>query len=143
MSQQQELLTDRLVHVISSIQRGRRSHRYALAIGLLAGLIVGTWLVIIQNFVSSVYTISIAGLHIPAYAAVSALVVNLFCCTAFTLLFRMLGISAGRDATRSADFEANPVPGSRSAALEAQIGRTAHAGDTTTKTQESAINRSR
>jgi SSS family solute:Na+ symporter len=118
-------------------------HRHALAIGLIAGLIVGTWLVVIQNFVSSVYTISIAGLHIPAYAAVSALVVNLFCCTAFTLLFRMLGISAGRDATRPADFEANPVPGSRSAALEAQIGRTAHAGDTTTKTQESAINRSR
>ena len=118
-------------------------HRYALAIGLLAGLIVGTWLVVIQNFVSSVYTISIAGLHIPAYAAVSALVVNLFCCTAFTLLFRMLGISAGRDATRPADFEANPVPGSRSAALEAQMGRTAHAGDTTTKTQESVINRRR
>jgi solute:Na+ symporter, SSS family len=118
-------------------------HRYALAIGLLAGLIVGTWLVVIQNFVSSVYTISIAGLHIPAYAAVSALVVNLFCCTAFTLLFRMLGISAGRDATRPADFEANPVPGSRSAALEAQMGHTAHSGDTTTKTQESVINRSR
>jgi solute:Na+ symporter, SSS family len=112
-------------------------HRHALAIGLIAGLIVGTWLVVIQNFASSVYTISIAGLHIPAYAAVSALVVNLFCCTAFTLLFRMLGISAGRDATRPADFEANPVPGSRSAALEAQMGRTAHAGDTTPKTQES------
>jgi hypothetical protein len=81
-----------------------------------------------------------------AYATLalgSALVVNLFCCTAFTLLFRMLGISAGRDATRPADFEANPVPGSRSAALEAQIGRTAHAGDATTKTQESVINRSR
>ena len=118
-------------------------HRHALAIGLIAGLIVGTWLVVIQNFVSSVYTISIAGLHIPAYAAVSALVVNLFCCTAFTLLFRMLGISAGRDATRPADFEANPVPGSRSAALEAQMGRTAHAGDTTMKTQESVINRRR
>ena len=119
-------------------------HRHALAIGLIAGLIVGSWLVVIQNFASSVYTISIAGLHIPAYAAVSALVVNLVCCTIFTLLFRMLGISAGRDATRPADFEANPVPGLRSAALEAQIGRTAQAGDPTSrKTQQSVINRSR
>ena len=118
-------------------------HRYALAIGLLAGLMVGTWMVVIQNFVSSVSTISFAGLHIPTYAAVSALVVNLACCTVFTLLFRMLDISVGRDATRPADFEANPVLGSRPAALEAQMGRTAHAVDTAKKTQESVINRRR
>ncbi len=118
-------------------------HRHALAIGLVGGLIAGTWMVVIQNFVSSVYTISFAGLHIPAYAAVSALVVNLVCCTGLTLLFRMLGISAGQDATRPADFEANPVLGSRSAALEAQIGRNAHADDMTNMTQESVMKRSR
>ena len=117
-------------------------HRHALAIGLIGGLTVGTWMVVSQNFVGSIYTISFGGLHIPAYAAVSALVVNLVCCTVFTLLLRMLGISVGRDATRPADFEANPVLGSRSAALEAQMGHTAHSGPTT-KMQEGVIDRRR
>ena len=112
-------------------------HRHALAIGLVGGLIAGTWMVAIQNFVSSVYTISFAGLSIPAYAAVSALIVNLVICTVLTSLFRSLGISAGRDATRPADFEASPVLGSRSTALEAQIGRHAHADDNANKKQES------
>jgi SSS family solute:Na+ symporter len=118
-------------------------HRHALAIGLVGGLIAGTWMVVIQNFVSSVYTISFAGLHIPVYAAVSALVVNLVCCTGLTPLFRMLGISTGRDATRPADFEANPVLGSRSTALEAQIGRSAPIDDRANKMQESVMKRSR
>ena len=65
-------------------------HRYALAIGLIGGLIVGTWMVVIQNFVSSIYTISIAGIRIPVYAAVSALVVNLVFCVVLTLLFGLL-----------------------------------------------------
>jgi SSS family solute:Na+ symporter len=115
-------------------------HRYALAIGLIGGLIAGTWMVVIQNFVSSVYTISIAGLRIPVYAAVSALVVNLVFCVVLTLLFRALGTSAGRDGTRPADFEANPVLGTRTTALEAQIGRDAHVDETTQKTQENVIN---
>jgi SSS family solute:Na+ symporter len=115
-------------------------HRLALAIGLIAGLIAGTWMVVIQNFVSSVFTISFAGFHIPIYAAVSALVVNLVFCVVLTLLFRALGISAGKDATRPADFEANPVLGSRTTELEAQIGRNAHADDTAEKKQESIIN---
>jgi solute:Na+ symporter, SSS family len=115
-------------------------HRYALAIGLIGGLIAGTWMVVIQNFVSSVYTISIAGLRIPVYAAVSALVVNLVFCVVLTLLFRALGTSAGRDGTRPADFEANPVLGTRTTALEAQIGRDAHVDDTTQQTQENVIN---
>jgi solute:Na+ symporter, SSS family len=118
-------------------------HRHALAIGLVGGLIVGTWMVVIQNFVSSVYTVSVAGLSIPVYAAVSALVVNLVFCTVLTLLFRMIGISAGQDATRPADFEAEPIPGSRSTALQAQIGRNAHADNTARKTQVSAMKRSR
>ena len=115
-------------------------HRYALAIGLIGGLIAGTWMVVIQNFVSSIYTISIARIRIPVYAAVSALVVNLFFCVVLTLLFRALGTSAGRDGTRPADFDSNPVLNSRTAALEAQIGRDAHIDDTTQKTQENVIN---
>ncbi len=114
-------------------------HRLALAIGLIGGLITGTWMVVIQNFGSSVYTISIAGLRIPIYAAVSALVVNLVFCVVLTLLFRALGISAGKDATRPADFEANPVLGSRKTGLEVQIGRNAQVEHSDEKNKESAI----
>jgi len=57
-----------------------------------------------------------------------------------TLLFRALGFSAGRDATRPADFEANPVLGSPTTALEAQISQNAHADDKAEKTKESVIN---
>lgn len=116
-------------------------HRYALSIGLVGGLITGTWMVVIQNFASSVYTISLVGLNIPIYAAMGALVVNLALCTVLTLLFRMIGIPGGRDATRPADFEANPVLGSPSILLEAQIDRNAYAADNAIKTQERAINR--
>jgi len=115
-------------------------HRYALAIGLIGGLIAGTWMVVTQNFVSSIYTISISRIRIPVYAAVSALVVNLVLCVVLTLLFRALGTSAGRDGTRPADFDSNPVLGSRTAALEAQIGRDARIDDTTQQTQENIIN---
>ena len=115
-------------------------HRLALAIGLIGGLIAGTWMVVIQNFVSSVYTFSFAGLHIPIYAAVGALVVNLVFCVVLTLLFRALGISTGRDATRPADFEANPVLGSRTTELEAQIDRNARVVNADEKNKESVIN---
>jgi hypothetical protein len=87
-----------------------------------------------------VYTISIAGLRIPVYAAVSALIVNLVSCVVLTLLFRALGISAGRDATRPADFEANPVLGSPTTALVAQISQNAHVDNVAEKNQESVIN---
>jgi SSS family solute:Na+ symporter len=70
-------------------------HRYALATGLVGGLIAGTLMVVFQNFSSSVYTLSFAGLKIPAYAAVSSLVVNLVLCTLLTPLLRALSISAG------------------------------------------------
>jgi hypothetical protein len=97
-------------------------------------------MVVIQNFVSSIYTISFVGIRIPVYAAVSALIVNLVFCVVLTLLFRALGTSAGRDGTRPADFDSNPVLGSQTAALEAQIGRDARVDGTTQKTQENVIN---
>jgi SSS family solute:Na+ symporter len=118
-------------------------HRHALAIGLIGGLLVGTWMIVSQNFTSSVYTISFAGLKIPAYAAVSALFVNLVCCTALTLLFRVLDVSAGRDATQPADYAANPILVPQATTLEAQRDRNALADRMPKKTQESVVNRGR
>ncbi len=96
-------------------------HRRALLIGLLSGLAVGTWLVVQQNFLSSITTISFGGINLPIYAAISALVVNLLVSVTLTPLLRYLQVDAGEDATIPADFEAHPVAGSQPEMLAAQI----------------------
>lgn len=100
-------------------------HRRALLIGLLSGLVVGTTLVVQQNFLSSITTLSFGGLHLPMYVAISALIVNILVSVTLTPLFRYLQIEAGEDATTPADFEAHPVVGSQPKMLAAQISTSA------------------
>lgn len=96
-------------------------HRRALLIGLISGLIVGTWMIVAQNFLSSIVTIPLGGLNLPVYAAISTLVLNLAISVVLTPIFRFLQISAGADETTPDDFEAHPVAGLQVEALEAQI----------------------
>lgn len=96
-------------------------HRRALIIGLLGGLLTGTLMIVSRSFGSTVFPVSIGGLIIPMYAAVPALAVNLLLCVSLTPLFKMSGVSNGRDNTTLADFEAHPVPGSSEALLLAQM----------------------
>ncbi len=84
-------------------------HRYALLAGLIAGLVVGTSLMAAQSFKSSIFTISLGGFNLPLYVAIIALVVNLCISGMLTPLFRFMGVHAGEDMTRPADFEAHPV----------------------------------
>ncbi|QBD77976.1 sodium:solute symporter [Ktedonosporobacter rubrisoli] len=84
-------------------------HRWALIVGLLAGLGIGTWQVVIQNFQSAVYVLSIGNFAIPLYAAISGLLVNLLLCILLTPLLERSGLSAGKDATQPGDFEARPI----------------------------------
>jgi len=86
-------------------------HRRALIIGLIGGLIVGTWMVVIQNFQSSVYTFKLGGITLPVYAAIAALVANLLLCLVLTPVFNSFSIATGEDATTATDFEAHPVAG--------------------------------
>jgi len=105
-------------------------HRRALIIGILAGLFTGTWMVIVQNFESSVYTLSFAGFSLPLYAAISALVVNLGLCVALTPLFKALGISGGQDATTPEDYESQPVVGTQQTFIQPQQGAAfSHVGE--------------
>jgi SSS family solute:Na+ symporter len=96
-------------------------HRRALLIGLLSGLAVGTWMIVAQNFLSSIFVVSIGGVNLPIYVAIVALAVNLLLSTALTPLLRFLQVRAGVDATTPTDFEAHPVAGARPESLEAQI----------------------
>lgn len=96
-------------------------HRQALIIGWAVGMIIGTWMAIVQNFQSSVYPLSFGGITISVYAALAALVVNLFLVITLTPLLRIFGVSRGQDATTPADFEAHPVPVSQEVLLNSQI----------------------
>ncbi len=87
-------------------------HRRALLIGLLGGLIAGTWMFFTNNL-GSVYPIAFGPVVIPTYIAVAALLINLILCVVLTPIFSSIGVSAGEDATRPNDYEARPVPGSR------------------------------
>ncbi len=100
-------------------------HRRALVIGLLGGLITGTWMIVARNFESTVFPVTLGSLTIPMYAAIPALVVNLLLCVSLTPVFRMVGFSMGRDNTTPADFEAHPVPGSSEALLLSQMSQQA------------------
>jgi solute:Na+ symporter, SSS family len=98
-------------------------HRRALLVGLLGGLISGTWMVIDLGFQSAVYPLSFGGVTIPIHAAISALAVNLLLSLSLTPVFRLVGVSTGRDSTTWADFEAHPLPGSSEALLLAQMSQ--------------------
>jgi SSS family solute:Na+ symporter len=98
-------------------------HRHALLVGLVSGLVVGTWMVVQQNFLSSIVTVSLAGYNIPIYVALIALVINLGVSATLTPLLRYLQVHPDQDATTPEDFEAHPVEGVQPTALEAQMSR--------------------
>jgi len=85
-------------------------HRLALSIGLVGGLLVGTWMVVVENFKSSVYPLTVGSFTLPVYAAVAGLVVNLLLCIVLTIIFKGAGIVAGEDDTAATDYEVYPVP---------------------------------
>lgn len=100
-------------------------HRYALLSGLLSGLALGTALVVAQNFLSPIVTLSLGSFHLPIYVAILALAANLLISTALTPLLRSLRIRDGEDATTPADFAAHPVADSPTETLEAQLKQSA------------------
>jgi SSS family solute:Na+ symporter len=107
-------------------------HRRALLFGLIGGLVVGTWLIVAQNFLSSIVILHLGGLNLPIYAAIVALAANLLLCVTLTPLFHFLQIRGGEDATTPADFEAHPVSGSQPELLEAQLSKPAAQEQATT-----------
>ncbi|PWI57108.1 monocarboxylate uptake permease MctP [Sulfoacidibacillus thermotolerans] len=84
-------------------------HRYGLLLGWLAGMAVGTWMAIAQNFKSSVYAIHLGTTVIPGYAAIWALIVNLVIAIVATLILRALNVHNGNDITKAEDYEEESV----------------------------------
>jgi SSS family solute:Na+ symporter len=118
-------------------------HRRALLIGLIGGLVAGTWFIVQQQFQSSIFTFSIKGFSFSLYVAIIALAINLLICVTLTPLCHFLRIATGEDVTIPADFEAHPVAYQRPETFAAQINTSnlaAFAGAKTSRDNESREN---
>jgi len=81
-------------------------HGRALVVGWLIGMVAGTAMAGAQHFQSSVYVLHLAGLDMPGYAALYALVLNLVIAFLVTLTMDLAGAVRGADATHPADYVA-------------------------------------
>jgi SSS family solute:Na+ symporter len=76
----------------------------ALLLGWAVGLIWGIWAASLSGFKSSGYALHVAGMVIPAYIGLYALVLNFVVAIAATLAVRVMGMSNDADATVAADY---------------------------------------
>lgn len=90
-------------------------HRWALLIGWLVGMGLGTYMAYLQkspitpHFASSTYSLHLFGQVIPGYAAFYAIIVNIVVTVVFSLIFNAVGLARGADKTVTADYEAADV----------------------------------
>jgi SSS family solute:Na+ symporter len=76
----------------------------ALLLGWAAGLVWGVWAASLSGFKTSGYALHIAGLVIPAYIGLYALVINFAVAIVATLVIGALGMANKQDATVAADY---------------------------------------
>jgi len=82
----------------------RYCHPMALLAGWAAGLISGTWMVSQLAFKSSTFTISLLGIEFPAYAAVTALLLNLAVSYGVTFVMNLVSKPVRHDETKPEDY---------------------------------------
>src|SRR6266446_2114535 len=110
-----------ILQTLPSVFLGLYTHwfnRWALLIGWLVAMVLGTLMFIGANF-KAVYTISIGPLSLPPmYAAFAAVVINLVLAIVLTPIFNVSGLRRGKDVTAPSDYyEAQAEP--------AEVGREA------------------
>jgi SSS family solute:Na+ symporter len=93
-------------------------HRWALLLGWGAGMVVGTWMVIGQNFVPF-YPLSFGSFSITVYTGLVALVVNLLLTITLTFILRKIIGRAALDMLNTTDFSVRPLAYTATAAHDA------------------------
>jgi len=78
-------------------------HRWALILGWIGGMAIGTWMVINQEF-GSFYPLKFGSSTISVYAGLAALVVNLVLTVALTPMLKTFGRVQEQDMIPTADF---------------------------------------
>ncbi len=77
---------------------------WALLIGWATGMVLGTAAVAQAGFKLTPYVLNIAGISVPVYAAIWALIANIVVTVVLTLIFNMVARPERRDATIAADY---------------------------------------
>ena len=85
-------------------------NRWALLIGWLAGMIIGTGAFISTGLKSTILSVSLGSMTIPMYAAVVAVVVNLVLVIILTPVFEAIGARSGKDQTVPGDYNEEEAP---------------------------------
>ncbi|HKV96219.1 MAG TPA: sodium:solute symporter [Gammaproteobacteria bacterium] len=80
-------------------------HRWALVIGWVCGMAVGTAMVAAQNFKTSIYPLHLGALTVPGYAALYSVIINIAVVIVLTVILRALRTPAGHDQTSPDDYE--------------------------------------
>jgi SSS family solute:Na+ symporter len=118
-------------------------HRGALITGWAGGMILGTWMVLTQNF-ATVYPLVLGGFSLPIYAALGGLILNLLLCFLLTPVLKALGVPGGQDSTSPVDYEARPVVDFSEQVLLKQVQESSAApGIFPVREREGALNRPR
>ncbi|HEY4126789.1 MAG TPA: sodium:solute symporter [Gammaproteobacteria bacterium] len=79
-------------------------HRWALAAGWAAGMALGTWMVVSQQF-KPTFPLHLGDWVLPGYSAFYSLLVNFTVAVLLTLAFRALKVSEATDQTSPTDYE--------------------------------------
>jgi SSS family solute:Na+ symporter len=79
-------------------------HRWGLLAGWASGMALGTWMVAELKFAITVYPVHLGTWSIAGYAAVWALLTNLFVAVVASAIFDVAGVDRGTDATQSVDY---------------------------------------
>ncbi|MGH8291397.1 MAG: monocarboxylate uptake permease MctP [Steroidobacteraceae bacterium] len=77
-------------------------HRWALALGWLAGMTMGSWLEVGLKFKGAVYPVHVLGMVVPTYIALLTLIANIALAFVLTIVFRTLRVAEGIDETAQA-----------------------------------------
>jgi SSS family solute:Na+ symporter len=78
-------------------------HPWALLLGWAAGIVSGTAMAASLNFTTSIYALTLFGVTIPCYAALSSLIVNIVVSVALSALFN-LPAAIRNDETLASDY---------------------------------------
>ena len=96
-----------IIQTLPSVLLGlyfRKLHPYALLIGWLSGIAVGTDMAWTKAGVATTYVLHIFGVAIPCYAALSSLALNLLVSFVLTLVLNALPGGVRTDATAAEDY---------------------------------------
>ena len=92
--------------VFLSLYMRRYLSGWAVFVGWLVGMSIGTWMVVANGFASSVFSLPFFGITIPSYIALAALVPNLLVTLVLSPLMR--GLDKGKDETLETDYAEAP-----------------------------------